>query len=52
MEYICIQEFKTIKVGDIVKVEIGKHQVYITHNKAVHCTNEFILKMHFERLEE
>ena len=51
MEYICIQDFLTIKLGDIVKVEFGP-QVYITHKKVVHCTNEFILKMHFEKLEE
>ena len=51
MKYICIKSWLAIPQGDIVEVEIGP-QVYITHNKAVHCTNEFILKMHFEKLEE
>ena len=51
IEYICISSYLAIPQGDIVKVEFGP-QVYITHNKATHCTNEFILKLHFEKLEE
>ena len=51
MEYICIASFLAIPHGAIVHVEFGA-QVYITHNKAIHCTNEFTLNEHFEKLEQ
>lgn len=51
MKYICIKSWLAIPQGNIVEVGFGS-QVYITHNKATHCTNEFILEMNFEKLEE
>ena len=50
MKYKCIEPFHTIKQGDIVNVKIGL-QVYITFNKATHCTNEFVLAINFEKVE-
>lgn len=49
-KYRCIKDWNDVKTGDIVSVEIGI-QVHITHNKATHCTDEFILTMHFEKEE-
>ena len=54
-DYLCIENFRTIKKGDIVKVHIYIDTdmivpfIQIIKNKVVHCTNEFILAMHFEK---
>jgi len=49
-KYICTQDYKDIKQGDMVAVEVGEYQVYITSGKSVYCTNEFVLSMHFEKI--
>ena len=54
--YFCIEDFRTIKKGDIVKVHIYTATdqliplVHIKNKLVVHCTNEFILAMHFKKL--
>ena len=55
-DYFCIEDFRTVKKGDIVKVGIytvTDHLIPLVHIKkkrVIHCTNEFILAMHFKKL--
>ena len=50
MKYICVKKFRSINIGDLVDVKIGK-QVYITRNNITHCTNEDMLNEYFKKEE-
>lgn len=49
-KYICTSSYLAIPEGSIVQVEIGS-QVYITYDKRITCTNEFVLAMNFTKVE-
>lgn len=52
-KYICIEDYKDIKKGDIVNVDnpylVIQSYVFIYHRKKARLTNLFILEMHFKK---